>query len=216
MTNPFRGITLTWPSPRAIVITVAIVVGVLAVAAGLWYWQSAEARRAAEAYAGALARVQAARAPQAPAEARAAAVRELGIVLQSYPSAPMAAQAAYELGGLRYGQRQYATARSAYEMALAKAQSRTLKMLARLGTGYTWEAERNFAKAAEAFGAAASQLHAGDAFFEEALLDLGRVQELGGRQTDAVATYRRLLKEAPATRRANEVRSRLASLGAAP
>jgi tetratricopeptide (TPR) repeat protein len=216
MTNPFRDITLTWPSPRAIVITVAIVVGVLAIAASLWYWQSAEERRAAEAYAGALARVQAARAPQAPAEARAAAVRELGIVLQSYPSAPMAAQAAYELGGLRYADRQYATARSAYEMALAKAQSRTLKMLARLGTGYTWEAERNFANAAEAFGAAASQLHAGDAFFEEALLDLGRVQELGGRKADAVATYRRLLKEAPATRRANEVRSRLASLGAAP
>jgi outer membrane protein assembly factor BamD (BamD/ComL family) len=216
MKNPLRDLAVSWPRPRTIVIAVAIVVGALGIAAGLWYWQSTEARRAAEAYAVALARLQATRAPQTPTEARAAAIRELEIVLQSYPSAPMAAQAAYELGGLRYAERQYAAARKAYEIARAQARSGTLTMLARLGIGYTWEGERNFAKAAEAYGAAVSQLHAGDAFFEEALLDLARAQELAGRKDDAVATYRRILKEAPTARRADEVRSRLASLGAGP
>ena len=52
--------------------------------------------------------------------------------------------------------------------------------------------------------------------FEELSLDLGRTQELAGRRERAIETYRRLLKEAPKTRRADEIRIRLASLGAAP
>jgi hypothetical protein len=46
------------------------------------------------------------------------------------------------------------------------------------------------------------------------LIDLARAQELAGRTPDAIATYQRVLKEVPAARRADEIRARLATLGA--
>jgi TolA-binding protein len=49
-------------------------------------------------------------------------------------------------------------------------------------------------------------------YFEEALLDLARAQALAGKPADAVATYERLLKDAPETRRAPDVRARIAEL----
>jgi hypothetical protein len=43
-----------------------------------------------------------------------------------------------------------------------------------------------------------------------------RVQEVRGEKAAAVETYRRLLREMPQSLRADDVRSRLGSLGAAP
>ncbi|MGH7393193.1 MAG: tetratricopeptide repeat protein, partial [Candidatus Rokuibacteriota bacterium] len=92
----------------------------------------------------------------------------------------------------------------------------TVRTLARAGIGYAWEGEQNWAKAAEAFQAALADLKPGDFHYEELLIDLARVQEVGGQKPAAIDTYRRLLKEVPGSLRADDVRTRLASLGAAP
>jgi hypothetical protein len=44
------------------------------------------------------------------------------------------------------------------------------------------------------------------------MVDAARAQELGGKRAAAVETYQRLLKDLPDTRRAEEIRSRVASL----
>jgi tetratricopeptide (TPR) repeat protein len=204
------------PTPRTLLIAAAAVLAVLLAGGGGWYWYRASQRDAAVVYAVALAQVRAARAPQGTPEARAAAARSIESALQSRPSAPLAAQAAYELGSLRHAAGQYANARAAYEVAVARGTSPTLTTLAQLGIGYAWEAERNLPKAAEAFQAVAARLKPADAFWEQASLDLARVQELAGRKDEAVQTYRRVLKDAARSPRADEVRLRLASLGATP
>ena len=48
------------------------------------------------------------------------------------------------------------------------------------------------------------------------MLDIARVQDLGGKREAAVETYQRLLKDLPDSRRAEEFRSRMASLQSAP
>ena len=45
-------------------------------------------------------------------------------------------------------------------------------------------------------------------------MDLARAQELSGKKSEAADTYRRLLKDVPASRRADDVKARLAALGA--
>jgi tetratricopeptide (TPR) repeat protein len=202
------------PSPRALVAAGIALVVLGAAAAGGWYWQETQQRRVAAAYAEVMTRAYSAQAPQAPSDARTRAARELEQVIGQYPSGAAAAEAAYELGNLRYADRQYAPARAAYEMALARGSGPTVRTLARASIGYTWEAERDFARAAEAYQAVARDLGPKDFLFEQALLDLARAQELAGRTPDAIATYQRLLKELPAARRADEVRARLSALGA--
>ncbi|MBI2216503.1 MAG: tetratricopeptide repeat protein [Candidatus Rokubacteria bacterium] len=204
------------PSVRTFLIAAAVVLAAVLVAGGGWYWYRASQREAARVYAAALAQAHTAPASQGTPEARDAAARSLESALQSHPSAPLADQAAYELGSLRHAAGQYASARAAYGIALARGSSPTLKTLARLGIGYAWEAERNLPRATETFQAVAADLKPTDAFYEQALLDLARVQELAGRKDDAVQTYRRLLKDVARSPRADEVRLRLASLGATP
>jgi TolA-binding protein len=53
---------------------------------------------------------------------------------------------------------------------------------------------------------------AGQFFFEDAQLDLARAQALAGKPTEAVATYERVLKDVPDTRRAADIRARIAAL----
>lgn len=204
------------PSRRTLLVTALVVLAVIAVGLGIWYWQAAEEQRAASTYAAALARLSTARAREATPEARVAAAQSLESALQAYPSASMAGQAAFELGGLRYADRQYAQARSAYEIAVARAEAPTLRTLARLGVASTWEAERDFAKAIDGYQAVLATLGPKDFQYEETLIDLARVQEVSGKKDDAIQTYRRLLKDVPNTRRAEDVRTRMASLGASP
>lgn len=204
------------PSPRALAIG-AVVVAVFSLGAGgAWWWSATQARRAAATYATALAAAQQAQGPQATAEARAAAAAALEAALGQHPSAPLAAQAAYELGNLRYAQREWARARAAWEVAAARAASPTLATLARVGIGYAWEAERNHARALEAYQSALGRLRPGDFQYEELLVAVARIHEVTGKKAEAIEAYRRLLKEAPRSRRADDVKSRLASLGAAP
>jgi tetratricopeptide (TPR) repeat protein len=163
-----------------------------------------------------LARLAMTRSPELTPDARAAIARDLEGALAQYPSASIAPEAAYELGNLRYAERNWAGARGAWEIVIAQAQSPTLKTLARTGIGYAWEAEGNPARAREAYMQALTGLRPGDFYFEELLMALGRAQEQSGDKAAAVETYRRLLRERPSSVRADEARSRLGSLGASP
>ena len=206
----------TLPSARALVLGVVVVVFVLAAAAGAWYWYDAQQRRVAAAYAEVMTRVYAAQNPQAPADARARAQQELERLLTEHPSATPVAEAAYELGNLRYAAGQWAPARGAYEIALARGRSNTVRMLSRTSIGYTWEAERDWAKAIAAYQAVARDLGPKDFLYDDVQLSLARVQELGGKPADAIATYERLLKAAPNGLRVEEAKQQLMRLGGTP
>lgn len=205
---------VAWPAPRTLVAAALGLVLVAAIAVGGWYWYETQQRRIGAAYAEVMTRAYAAQAPQASHDARARVARDLEQLIAQHPSGPSAAEAAYELGNLRYAAQQHAAARSAYEMAVARGGSPTVRTLARASIGYTWEAERNFPKAVEAYQQLAGELAPKDFLYEQTLLDLARAQELAGRQPDAIATYQRLLKELPGARRADDVRGRLVALGA--
>jgi tetratricopeptide (TPR) repeat protein len=205
--------SLALPPPRTLALIALAVVGVAAVVGGGWFWLDTQARRAAEAYSEAFAQVRDARNPQAPPAAKLAAAQALEGVMARHPSAVGAPTAAFELGNLRYDAREWAAARGAYELAAVASAAPTIRMLARASIGYTWEAERNFAKAAEAYQAAGAGLKPRDFMFEELLLDLGRVQELSGKKPEAIETYKKLLVDLPGSPRAGDVRIRLASLG---
>ena len=64
-------------------------------------------------------------------------------------------------------------------------------------------------------GAEDKELRPGEFLWEETLIDLARAQEAAGDKDAAVETYRRFVKDAPAARRSDFVRSRLAALGVA-
>ena len=187
---------------------------VVALGAGGWYWHIVSQRHAMAAYAEAMTRAQPALSAQTTAEARAAGIRELETALAQYPSGSGAAQVAYELGSLRYDAQQYAQARGAWDLAVAQGAPRTLKALSQGGVAYTWEAERNYPKAVEAFKVALTGLGPKDFYYEELILGLGRTQELSGQKADAIATYRRALGELVQSRRLEEIKARLAALGA--
>jgi len=207
--------SFTWPSPRTLAMAGIAVVVALLIGVGGWFWYDAQQHRVQEAYAEVMARVQAALAPDAPAESKVSAARDLEAWLGRYPSARPVPQAAYELGNLRFGLAQYPAARSAYELALQRGASGTLRSVVRAALARTWEAERDFGKAADAYGALVKDLDARSFLYEDALLDQARTLELAGRKADAVATYQKLLKDVPTARRAEDVRIRLAALGTA-
>jgi len=206
-------INLTLPSARTIFIGVAAIVAAgLLVAVG-WYWHATTQQRAMAVYAEAMTRAQPAQNPEATSETRAAAIRELEAALTQYPSGRDAAQVAYLLGNLRFQSQQYSQARGAFELAVAQGAPRTLRTLSRGGVAYTWEAERNYPKAVEAFKVALEGLGPKDFLYEELLLGLGRTQELSGQKAEATATYRRAVSELPNSRRLDEIKARLAELG---
>ncbi len=200
------------PSRRTLIAAGAAVLVLLLLGAGGWLWYGAEQRRALEAYALAESRLRTAQATGAKPEARAAAQRDLEAVLARFPSSSAAPQAAYELAGLRYDAGAYAPARAAYEVVLARGGPGTLRTLARAGIGYAWEAERNYAKATEAYRLALQGLGPKDFYYGPLLLDLARGQELSGRKDDAIVTYKMLLENFPQDPRAADVRARLMTL----
>ena len=204
------------PPIRTLVVAGALGLLLLAALAAGWYWYDSQQRRVAAAYAEVLTRVYAAQSPQTSADERAHAQRALEAILAQHPSAGPVAEAAYELGNLRYAARQWAPARGAYEIAVARGASPTVRTLARTSIGYTWEAERDWGKAIEAFQAVARDLRPNDFLFDEVQFALARVQELGGKPADAISTYQRVLKDTPTAPRVEEARQQLMRLGATP
>ena len=203
----------TWPT-MAITAGVIVVLGLLAT--GAWLWTAGQRQRGNTAYGTSLVRARQTDGAEAAPEAKAAAMADLERVLAEYPSHPMAAQAAYSLGNLRFGAGQYDKARAAWQVAIAKSGGGTIGTLASAGIGYAWEAERKLPEATQAFEAELARLSPKDFYYEELLFDLARVQELAGKKDAAVATYRRILKDVPKSVRAEEARGQLANFGAAP
>src|SRR2546430_6021810 len=80
------------------------------------------------AYAVVMVRITAAQGSEATPAARAGAMRDLEAILARYPSAGAAPQAAYDLGNLRYDAGQYAAARAAYEVALARGDRKSTRL----------------------------------------------------------------------------------------
>jgi tetratricopeptide (TPR) repeat protein len=196
-----------WAVPVA-----AGVVLVVAIAVGATMWHRAQEARGQAALASATVLVQQATAPEAPPDARDKAIAALDAVLRDHPRFSGAGQAAYQLGNLRYAAGAYGQARGAYELALAKGGPPSLRALTALGIGYTWEAEKDYARAATAYDAALKGMPSKTFVYEDALLALARVQELGGKPAEAAETYQRVLKEVPDTRRAEDLKTRLANL----
>jgi len=87
-------------------------------------------------------------------------------------------------------------------------------MLARTSIGYTWEAERDWGKAIDAYLGVARDVGPKDFLYEEVQFALARVQELGGKPAEAITTYERVLKAAPNSARAEEAKQHLMRLGA--
>jgi tetratricopeptide (TPR) repeat protein len=196
-------------------IAFAVVLGLALIGLGGWAWYRAQESKAAVALFNALELAQKAEAPAAPAGSAEAAIQALEAVLREHSGSSAGPQAAFRLGQLHYAAGRYPQSRGAYEIALAKGGSPTLRAMTQLGLAYTWEAERNYGRAQAAYEALLKGLAPTDFLFEEALLDLARVQELGGQRPAAVATYERALKEVPASRRSDDIRTRLASLQSA-
>lgn len=208
---------MTWPpalpSTRTMVWGALGVVAVSLAALGGWLWWQASERRTLQAHAEVIARIQPALGPDASAEVRVTAIRDLEQFLALYPSANTVPETAYELGNVRFAAGQYAQARTAYEVAVQRGRSGLVRQLSRSGLARTWEAERDFARASEAYGALAKDLDPRSFLYEGALMDQARCQEMAGKKDEAVATYQKILKEVPTARRAEDVRTRLASLG---
>ena len=206
---------MTLPSTRTLIIAGVALVVVAMAAVGGWFWWEAQQRRVLAATAEVMARAQPAFAPDATTEVKLAAARDLEQLLQRYPSAPTVPTSAYELGNLRYAAGQYPGARAAYELSLQRGATGLVSAMARAGVARTWEAERDFARAADGYAALVKQLDPRSFMYEDALIDQGRSLELAGKKAEAIAIYERLLKDVPTAKRSDDVRSRLASLGAA-
>lgn len=198
---------------RAGLVTLAAALVLGGAAGGAWIWWSAQESRARMALAQALEAVSQAQAADATPEAQARAVRALEGFLAAHGASSLAPQAAYRLGNLHYAAGRLAEARGAYEIALAKGARGTLASLAALGIAYTWEAQRDWGRAQAAYRAALERLGGpGDFLYEDVLASLARTQELAGDRPGAIQTWERLLKDLPDTRRADQARTRLASL----
>jgi tetratricopeptide (TPR) repeat protein len=200
------------PWTRWVIFSLAVVIVAGLGWAGWAAWKTRYEAQGGFAFAQARALVGQAQASDAPADARERADKALQAVIADYPHLSSVAQAAYLLGSLRFAATQYSQARASYELARAKAGSRSLASLAALDIGYCWEAEKNYDAAENAYQSVINGVKPQDFLYEEAMVDKGRVQEIGGKQAAAVETYQRLLKELPDSRRAEELRSRVASL----
>ena len=189
---------------------VVIVIGLIAV--GAWGWYRSQESRGLAALADATALAQKTDADAATPQARADAIKALEGVLADYPRMSSAPQAAYQLGNLKYAATQYAEARGAYGIALAKGATGTVRTLSGMGIGYTWEAEKSYPNAAAAYDAVVKQLKPKDFLYEESLMAEARAQELAGKPAAAIEVYERLLRDVPETRRGEDVRHRIADL----
>lgn len=199
------------PSWRVLAITGGSLLVVAAAIVATWLWVAAEQRRGLEAFAEAMVKLQLSQAPSARPEAKAEAIRDLELTLSRKPSAAVTSQVTYELGNRKYTAQQYPASRSAYELT-AGGRSPTLGRLAQVSLGYTWEVQKDYSRASDAFEKALRALKPGDFLYDELMMDLGRVQELAGRRDDAVKTYRRVADN-PKSVRGDDARTRLASLG---
>lgn len=179
--------------------------------AGWAWWSFYQSRGQAELEL-VLLRLRGAQGAAVQAETRADTVKALESVIQRYPRLRALPHAAYQLGNLHYQAGAFEEARNAYQLALAKGARGSFATLCHLGIGYTWDVQGDHAKALAAFEAGLRGLTPQDFLYEELLLGVARTQQLLGQRDRAREAYERLLKELPQSRRAEDIRARLASL----
>ncbi len=146
-------------------------------------------------------------------EATGAVAEALTGFIRAYPRSAAAAQAWYLLGNLRYAQRDYDGALRAFEEAVRRDRG-TVGALSRLGMGYAHEAKGDLPRALATYQEALAGRGARDFLYAELLLATARVHEQLRQPAAAVEAYRRLLRDLPEAPQAEEVRARLAALGA--
>jgi TolA-binding protein len=134
--------------------------------------------------------------------------------LKDHGRSTAAAQAWYFLGNVEYRRGAHDAAIAAFAEA-ARRDPGSIGVLSRVGAAYAWEAKKDLARALEAYQAALNGRGPKDFLYGELLLGVARTQEQLTQTPAAIETYRRLLKEIPDSPRTEEVRSRLAILGAA-
>src|SRR5262249_51747184 len=200
-----RWFRVGWQAAAALGVIVVIL-------AAIWAGYGAKESRGLAGWAEANAIAQQVERP----EARERAIKALELVIAEHPRLSALPQAAYELGNLKYAAGQYAAARGAYELALAKGATGTLRTLSAAGIGYAWEAEKNYANAAKAYSEARKGLNTKDFMYEDLTLAEARDQELAGKPAVALEVYERLLRDVPTVRKAEIVRTRIASLRSRP
>jgi tetratricopeptide (TPR) repeat protein len=144
----------------------------------------------------------------------ATAATTLNQFLREWPRSTHAAEAWLLLGNVEYERRNFDAALQAFERAAGGRGS--LGALGRLGLGYAAEAKGDLARALDAYAGLLAGRTAQDFLYGDLLLAKGRVEESLARRDQAVETYRRLLKDVPASPVAEMVRTRLAMLGAGP
>jgi tetratricopeptide (TPR) repeat protein len=199
-----------WFKPGLQVGGAVAVVAVLVLAGWTWYHWRESSGLAALADASLLA--QEAQRPDALPGARDRAIKALEAVMADYPRLSALPQAAYQLGNLRYVEKQYPAARASYEIAVQKAAPGALRALAAMGIGYTFEAEKNYSAAAQAHAMAAKGLGPRAFLYEDALMAQARDEELAGKPKAALEIYQGLLRDVPDSRHAEDLRNRVASL----
>jgi len=143
----------------------------------------------------------------------AGAADALSQFLSAYPRSHAAAQAWYLLGNVHYQRRGLDAALAAFGEA-SRRDSGSVGALSRLGSGYVWEAKGEPSRALEEYKGALTGRDAKDFLYGDLLLAAARVQEELKQPAAAIESYKRFLKDVPSSTRADEVRIRLAILGA--
>ena len=192
------------------------VIGILVVtvlAGGIWSWLGHREELAQRALSQVLVTAQRATASGQPAELEGAATA-LRQYLTSHSGAKASAQAWYVLGQIEFRRSQWDAAVSAFTEASRRDRG-SIGLLSRLGQGYALEAKGEPAKALDVFQQALGALGPKDFLYGDFLLAKARAQELAKDQAGAVATYKQYVKDLPTSDRVQDVRIRLALLGAA-
>lgn len=200
------------PALRWAAIGVAGVVVAALVGGGVWAWLQHREAAASRTFVGVAATYR-----QAMAGADDAAVVRASETLRQYlkdfPRSSSAPQAWYFLGNADYRRGAFDGAIEAFGEA-ARRDVGSVGALSRLGQGYAWEAKADPTRALETYREALAGRDPKDFLYGELLLAVARAQESLKQPAAAIETYRRYLKDIPGSGRAEEIRGRLALLGA--
>lgn len=195
-----------WIAIGSGVVLVAVLLG-----AGGWYWWSRAQEASLDAFSRAAQQYREV-ITEGKLEKTGDARRALEEFLAKHSRSQAAPLAAYYLGNLHYRAQAHVDARAAFQRALQRGAAGDLALLSQVGIAYAWESEGQYASARRAYEGTLAQLTPKHFLYEEVIMGLARMQELQKELPLALDTYRRLLKERPESRRADEIRSRIAML----
>ncbi|MBW8056602.1 MAG: tetratricopeptide repeat protein [candidate division NC10 bacterium] len=151
---------------------------------------------------------------KAPSEPSGQVERGLELLIrlrQEYPSSDAAEQALLQIGTLSYQGGEHQKALKAYQDYLEQYPTGPWMILAGLGKGYALEALERYEGAAATFRTL-TEAYKGHTLTVEALMGLARSLMRLDRQPEALAAYRRVIEEYPATRWADQAEEAAAFL----